>query len=346
MGRHNLLKRQLEHCHMSEEKLPQSLNDWQEFLKRVNNAYQESDDDRYLLEHSQEVASKEMQELNEQLVGTARLAGMAEIATSVLHNIGNVLNSINVSITVTKEKIDKLKDLNLAKVIELLKNHTHDFPIFVTQDPQGKLLFDYLEKFQEVRAKINDVLAQEMVDLSKNVEHIKNVINSQQSISGSKGITGPVNIRDLINEALKICLPDNPSSVIKVVNNVDIIPAITSDKLKIQQILINLVRNAKESVTESDHHTKQILLNTHIDKDSLLIEVVDNGKGIIERDIDHIFTFGFTTKEKGHGYGLHSCALLAKELNGSLKAYSDGLDKGAKFILEIPYQPIKSTAEK
>lgn len=342
MGSHNLLNRQLKHCNLSPKDLPQSLKDWNDFLQRVSNAYQEADDDRYLLERSQEVASKEMHELNEQLVNAARLAGMAEIATSVLHNIGNVLNSVNVSITLTREKIEKLKDLSLAKIIELMKDHVNDFSVFVTQDPQGKHLFGYLEKFQEVRLKINNEILQEMEGLSKNVEHIKNIVNAQQSISGSKGITGPVNIADLINEAVKICLPETSGSVIEVVNSLATLPNIHSDKLKIQQILVNLVRNAKESLAESENLEKKISLSTRVENNSLLIDVADNGKGIIEDDIDHIFTFGFTTKKQGHGFGLHSCALLAKELHGSLKVCSDGVDKGAKFTLEIPYQPIKT----
>lgn len=66
------------------------------------------------------------------------------------------------------------------------------------------------------------------------------------------------------------------------------------------------------------------------------ITVSDNGVGIAVENLTRIFAHGFTTKKNGHGFGLHSSALAAKELGGSLRASSEGPDRGATFILELP----------
>ena len=67
-----------------------------------------------------------------------------------------------------------------------------------------------------------------------------------------------------------------------------------------------------------------------------LIGVRDNGVGIPAENLQRIFSFGFTTKRDGHGFGLHSSAVAAQEMDGSLLAHSDGRGNGAEFVLELP----------
>jgi signal transduction histidine kinase len=71
--------------------------------------------------------------------------------------------------------------------------------------------------------------------------------------------------------------------------------------------------------------------------EAVRISVIDNGVGIPAQNMDRLFTHGFTTRQSGHGFGLHSGALAAQELGGTLHAESEGAGRGAAFILELPY---------
>ena len=76
--------------------------------------------------------------------------------------------------------------------------------------------------------------------------------------------------------------------------------------------------------------------SVHGDDGSLVVTVADNGVGITAATLEKLFSYGFTTKSDGHGFGLHASALAAQEMGGSLKAYSDGENRGAAFVLSLP----------
>jgi two-component system, LuxR family, sensor kinase FixL len=68
----------------------------------------------------------------------------------------------------------------------------------------------------------------------------------------------------------------------------------------------------------------------------LRITVADNGVGVAPESFSRLFTQGFTTKKEGHGFGLHSSALAAEEMGGTLTCVSEGPGRGAAFTLELP----------
>ncbi len=115
------------------------------------------------------------------------------------------------------------------------------------------------------------------------------------------------------------------------------------DKHKVLQILINVIRNAKYAVSESARREKKVVVRVGVQGYNghrrVQIAVCDNGIGIAPENLARIFAHGFTTKRDGHGFGLHSAALAAKEIGGSLVAHSDGLNQGATFMLELPTDP-------
>ena len=123
-------------------------------------------------------------------------------------------------------------------------------------------------------------------------------------------------------------------------------PIIMTDKSKVLQIIVNLVQNAKDALTTPGYQVPIKCINLSVEaktgdptKINLLVE--DNGVGIKKADLISIFSMGFTTKPTGHGFGLHSSALIAKELGGELRAMSSGEGKGATFILTIPVETAK-----
>jgi len=116
-------------------------------------------------------------------------------------------------------------------------------------------------------------------------------------------------------------------------------PAVLVEKHKVLQILVNLIRNAKYALDERGHSDKRLTLRVGVNgNDMVKILVIDNGVGIPPENLERIFAHGFTTKKHGHGFGLHSSVLAAKEMGGTLTVHSDGPGTGATFTLELPCQ--------
>jgi len=280
-------------------------------------------------------AQEHEERLNQELILTARRAGMAEVATSVLHNVGNILNSVNVSVNLLQEKLENSTLLaGFVKINRQLKEHVMDFNQYIMENPQGQQLPKYLNLLEEALTEERVNVAEEIKSLSKNVEHIKEVISTQQLLVTTVGYVESVSIATLIEDAIKI-VGFNINYAIAYLYTYQ--ENVSLNKVKTMQILVNLVRNAKDALMESTQEIKKLTFEIkQKDSNTIQVNITDNGVGIQPENMSRIFSFGFTTKKKGHGFGLHTSALLAKEMGGSIKAISEGQGKGATFILELP----------
>jgi signal transduction histidine kinase len=271
------------------------------------------------------------------LMEASREAGMAEIATGVLHNVGNVLNSVNVSNTIIQEKLRRSEFLTLGKVRGLLKEHENDLPTFLTSDPKGKLVPGFIIKLADNIDKELSLLQEEHEQLTRNVGHIKEIVATQQTYARVSGSMESLAIATLVDDALQINSVGIGRNGIKVVREYEDVPHVTVDKHKVLQILVNLITNAKHALDESGRKDPQLTLKIARNGNSRLkVSVSDNGIGIAPENFPKVFSYGFTTRRTGHGFGLHSGVNTAREMGGELTAHSDGAGKGATFVLEIP----------
>jgi ligand-binding sensor domain-containing protein/signal transduction histidine kinase len=278
----------------------------------------------------------EVERVHRELLETSRQAGMAEVATSVLHNVGNVLNSVNVGSSCLAESLRKSKAVNLSKVVALLREREADLGVFITNDPKGKQLPGYLAQLAEHLADEQAAALKELSQLQKNIEHIKDIVSMQQSFAKVSGATETVDAADLMEDTLRMNASSLVRHDIQVIREFGDVPPLSVEKHKVLQILVNLVRNAKHACDESGRADKRLTLCIANGNGSIKMSVIDNGIGISPENRINIFAHGFTTKTDGHGFGLHSGALAAKEMGGSLAVLSDGPGKGATFILELP----------
>jgi signal transduction histidine kinase len=277
---------------------------------------------------------------HKELMVASRKAGMAEVATSVLHNVGNVLNSVNVSANLVAEQIQRSRSGKMDRVAALLEQHAADLGDFLTRDTKGRQLPAYLVEVAKDLKREHESAVRELALLTKNVEHIKEIVAMQQSYATAVGVTEMVKITDLVEDAMRMNVGAlERHNVHPVREYASALPEISVDKHKVLQILINLVRNAKYACDESGRTDKRIIIRVSKADDRIQISVIDNGVGILQENLTRIFNYGFTTRKHGHGFGLHSGALAAKELGGALVAHSDGPGKGATFTLELPLQP-------
>lgn len=281
--------------------------------------------------------NEELREAQAELVTTARRAGMAEIATNVLHNVGNVLNSVNVSAQVLYEKVHTSKGPGVAKVVQLMKEHPDDLGDFISSDPKGRALPDYLDKLADALAIEQQGMIAELAQLTRRIDHIKEIVATQQSYAGNASVLEPGSLRELVEDVVRICDVSLARHHISLIKEFSDVPQMPLDKHRVLQILVNLINNAKQALDAGVNRPPQIVLRLKVvDDGRVRVEVEDNGEGIAQDNLARVFEHGFTTRVDGHGFGLHSCILAAHEMGGELTAQSAGPGKGALFVLELP----------
>ena len=285
------------------------------------------------------------EQLHRRLLDVSRQAGMAEVATGILHNVGNVLNSVNVSVTFLREMSRKSKLGSLEKAAGLLREHRAQLGAYLTEDPKGKLLPDYFIALgEQVRKEHSDQL-KEIESLGKHIDHIKNIVAMQQRFAKQSGLHESVQISGLVEDALELNANSFTRHGVTVLREFGEMPMVVVDRHKVLQILINLLRNAQQAVDHGNALEKRITIRLVSSGDKhVAVQVHDNGMGIAPENLNRIFGHGFTTKKDGHGFGLHSCALAAREMGGSLLAQSDGVGKGATFTLALPIEKVATAA--
>ena len=285
-------------------------------------------------------AEADLETLHKRLQDNARQAGMAEMATSVLHNVGNVLNSLNVSFAVVSDRVRQSKLSNLAKAAQLLEEHKNDVAAFLTNDPKGRQLPGYLINLAEHLTKEQTEVLQELKSLLGNVQHIKEIVAMQQSYSKALGVVEPLPAVELVEDALRMNAASLSRHEVQIIREYSEIPPVVVDKHKAIQILVNLIRNAKHALDDGGHAEKRLIVRVAKNGgDFVHVSVIDNGVGISKENLTRLFEYGFTTRKSGHGFGLHSSVRAAQEMGGSLTVQSEGVGHGAAFTLALPIKP-------
>ncbi len=285
-------------------------------------------------------AEVELEAAHQRLIETSRLAGMAEVATDVLHNVGNVLNSVNVSCSLAVDRVKASKAASLSRVSALLEENRGRLGEFLLNDPRGQQIPDFLAALAEHFVGEQSALLRDLEQLHENIDHIKLIVAMQQSYAKVAGVTESVSAARLVEDALHINEAALARHTVKVCREFEDSPPIVTDKHRVLQILVNLIRNAKYALDDSGRPDRLMTLRIGGDGDGhVKIQVSDNGVGIPPENLTRIFGHGFTTRRNGHGFGLHSSALAVRELGGSIQAQSEGLGKGATFTLLLPHHP-------
>jgi signal transduction histidine kinase len=239
--------------------------------------------------------------------------------------------------TLVLDRIQQSKVSRIASVVSLLREHDQDLCEFLRRDEKGVHIIPYLAKLSDHLLRERDGMLFELNSLSRHVGHIKEIVSAQQGFATTSGFLESVSIRKLLEDAIALSGDGLKRHGISIRLKVAELPEVITDKHKVLQIVLNLLRNAKDAARDSSKPAKQI--EVHVEpagEGRFKIVVSDNGVGLASENLDRIFQHGFTTKKGGHGFGLHSGALAAKDLGGRLSVFSAGLDQGATFTLELP----------
>lgn len=312
-------------------------------LEVTNTTLQHEIQERQKIQVERELLSKKLME-------TSRRVGMADVASTVLHNVGNVLNSINVSVEVVGKTLRQSPVHDVALLAALLREHRHDMAAFLTQDPKGQQIPTYLSMVAEAVVQNSAVVEKELSALGKHIDHIRQVVTRQVDLARpGEVVLEPVLFSEVFDQALEINRVALEMAGIAIVQEYAQLPPGLTDQHQVLQILVNLVTNAKNAMIEAAPglHPHRLLLRLGAAADRpgyVRFEVIDSGVGIAPANLPRLFTQGFTTRKEGHGIGLHSAALAAKKLGGSLNASSSGEGLGATFTLDLPIQALAVAA--
>jgi signal transduction histidine kinase len=289
--------------------------------------------------------TQQLEEMHKRLGDAAHEAGMAEVAANVLHNVGNVLNSVNVSADLVAQQAQTSECASLVRVVAVLREHEHDLGTFIATDSKGQHLVTYLSNLAEHLQAERAAIVQEIGSLQANIGHIKDIVMMQQRYAKISGVKEIVSVVDLVEDSLRLNAGALVRHRVEVVREFQDRPMVNLDKHRVLQILVNLVRNAQYACEESQRPERRVTLRVALEQERARISVIDNGVGIAPENLSRLFTHGFTTRASGHGFGLHSGALAAKELGGLLTVHSDGLGRGATFTLDLPLHSTESIDE-
>jgi C4-dicarboxylate-specific signal transduction histidine kinase len=288
----------------------------------------------------------ELEKAHKELVDASRLAGMAEVATGVLHNVGNVLNSLNVSASVIATGLKMSKAESLGKVGALLRENKSNLAHFIAEDPKGKRVPEFIASMARHAVEERDRLLKEVAALQNNIDHIKDIVSMQQTYATMVGVVEALDPVALMEDSLRMNAGALVRHEVRVIRKFQSVPPLLGEKAKILQILVNLIRNAKYACDETGQPDKVLTLGIAPSPttDRVQLFVQDNGVGIAPENLTRIFGHGFTTRSNGHGFGLHSSANAAREMKGTLTVHSEGPGRGATFTLDLPLAPPPAAA--
>ncbi|HEX3047458.1 MAG TPA: substrate-binding domain-containing protein, partial [Bacillota bacterium] len=283
--------------------------------------------DTFLLEKLNQSYQKKLEQ--------AHLEGMMTIVNGILHNIGNVLNSISVSTQLIRDLIETSPIADLLRANQLLENNLGNLNDFLGQDPKGKKLMQFYTKLGEPFLELHDRLLDQINRMNEKIKFVNDIILTQEGYIGFKSTLEETEVVPLIEDVLKIYLPALGRHQIRIIKNYHQIPKIKVQKMKLFYVLVNLIKNAKDALLEVSETCRRLILTVETSGDKKYIRITDTGVGIRPELLHSIFAYGYTTKKDGHGFGLHSCANYMTEMEGKIWAESPGPGKGTTFVLQF-----------
>lgn len=283
----------------------------------------------------------EREQLRKQVEDASYKVEMADVASTVLHNVGNVLNSVNVAVHVVHELINQSSVILVHRIAELLKRHDENWEIFLTQDPKGKRIPPAIMKLGSHLIEEQQTVLKELESLVRNIVHMKQIIVSHQTMAKSLGTSEALSVVELLDQAVELSFQPGDAKWIRIQRDYQSVPTVMTDRHQLLQILVNLLRNAKQAMQLQVGVDHQLTIRVEVrtdDEFSVVITIQDTGMGIAPEHLARMFTRGFTTKHDGNGIGLHSSMVTIHRMGGLLQAHSDGVGTGATLTLILPVE--------
>ena len=281
--------------------------------------------------------------LAEEALVQAFSQGRLEIVDTILHNIGNAINSVAVGVgTIAEHLTDNELVSRLSALGKSIEAHRDDWIPYLENDPQGQKVMPFILALADDFSSQNALLQDTIRRVQGRVDHIVDIIRTERLFESEEAMTRKdIDLRGAIADAVKLL----QESLSRRGTRVEIDCQDAPDEIRIQeskfhQMLVNLTKNAMEAIDELAAsgglgEEPCIRLRAYVEGEFLVLEATDNGVGIEAANSRRIFAAGYTTKERGSGLGLHSTANFVIGSGGRIRALSDGLGKGTTMRVEL-----------
>ncbi len=279
--------------------------------------------------------TRALEDLQQEALHNAHKAGMAEIVTDVLHNIGNVLTNVKTSSHTIEIALRSSSIKNLKKGADLLEENMENIEEFLQSSKGIKLLKYLIISIKHIEDEFG-VIEENRKRLHNKINTISEVITAQQTNAATNyAMKEKADLRTIIEDALRLDIIPLKSLGNKIKKQFDPVPEVVIQKSKLIQIIINLIKNASEAMSSLPVNRRSLSISLDSNNHNVFLRITDNGKGIEKELLKKIFHHGYTTRKDGHGFGLHSCATYMSDMGGDIYAESEGINRGATFILKF-----------
>lgn len=290
------------------------------------------------LEETVQERTEELEVANKNLAQQAHESGMAEMAVGILHNIGNAITPAKVGSDLLIQQLQKSptkEQLNqtMSQMANVIRNDQN------MDESERDRLLSLTNILPQVIATERENLAWELEKIAQKHNHIAETIDLQMRYANLIGESTEVDLNEMVNDAINMLGTAIHKQTVTIERNMGDIPQVRIDKAKLMQVLINLIKNAYEAMAETPKRVLTITTSFE-DKDGarVMLFVKDSGIGFKPEESEKIFAYGYTSKKRGSGFGLHSSANFLIAHKGNIKAISDGPGTGATFIVSLmPY---------
>jgi signal transduction histidine kinase len=281
--------------------------------------------------------TRELKNAQAHLLQQAHEAGMAEVAVGILHNIGNAVTPAKVGLFRLSNRMQQkplLRDLPAA-LIEIASL----IPLFDSlSDAEKERLLGIIELVPATIEEEYALNAEEIEQIRRKLNHIDSIISLQMRYAQLFGDVESVDLPGVVEDALTLLDDALQKNSTRIIRQFEPVPPVRIEKTKLIQIIVNLIKNGYEAMEKIPAEDRVLVLTIRRERkpaDCLVLSVKDNGTGFAPDMQQKLFQFGYSTKAKGSGFGLHSCANYLIARNGSISAHSEGLNKGAEFVVRL-----------
>lgn len=273
--------------------------------------------------------------------------GRLEILDTMLHNIGNAINSVTVGIGTIQENLAENKlTRRLLSLANAVKEHQDDFSDYVKNDPRGQKVAPFIVALADDFSRYNEELAKTVSRVSERAAHIIGITRVENPVSTRSVYTRIINLKEAIGNAVAVLEKPLRECHIQISIDCDNAPEeISTQEGRFHQMLVDLIKNSIEAISDlkvagGQENKSFIRIKSYVDSGSLIIEITDNGIGIEKGKFDLIFRPGYTTRSSESGLGLHSVANFVSGCRGQIQALSDGIGKGTTMRVSLPLSSI------
>lgn len=279
----------------------------------------------------------DLERVQRELLDASRLAGMSQVARSVVHNVGNALNSVNVSATLIDDHVRRSKLEKLAKLAALFREHESDLAEFLARDAKGRTVTSYLTALTRELDEERGLVAKEVAELRKHVEQIKEIVAQQQAHAHTTEFIEPLDAAGLMDDAWRLNRARLDRGGVEVEKRVMSNATVLGQRGKVLEILVTLLQNAAHACGRNAPGNRLVTLGIGTDGEKTVrLSVSDNGPAIPPEEAARMFNADFAGPKTELSFELHEAANAATEMDGALMLRSDAATGRNVYTLVLP----------